>query len=204
VPVHLAQLRLPPVAALDYLRQGHAHSLQATQQGKPAPKPALRPSGAGRYVAAVLTCADADLDLPRLLGVQPQDLLVVRVPGAFASAEIAALLEQAVASERLSLCVVLTHTTCQSLAAEQGSSPAAQQLARRGEPARTLAQTRNLALPMAQAFAEREQVLSLSESLRAACAKDQLRIVAATADSKTQAITWHTTRADDLPIAPVK
>jgi carbonic anhydrase len=203
-PVYQTHLQLPPVAALDHIRTGLARAQAARAKGMPIPAPLTRPSGAGRYIAAVLVCADADLDVPSLFGVLPKDLLVFRVPGAFASAEITALIEQAVANEKLSLCIVLTHTQCRSLEPDQGSSTAATALARRGEPARTVAQTRQLALPMAQAFVEREHLLSLSESLRAATAKDQLRIVAATADTKTQAITWHTTRVDELPIAPVK
>lgn len=203
-PVHAAQLQLPPVAALEHIRQGVLRAQEAKAKGDPVPTPLLRPSGAGRYLAAVLVCADSDLDVPSLFGVLPKDLLVFRVPGAFASAEITALLEQAVATERLSLCIVLSHTQCKSLEAEQGTSTAAQALARRGEPARSVAQARQLALPMAHAFVEREHLLSSSESLRAAVGKDQLRIVAATADSKSQAIAWHTTRVDDLPLAPVK
>ena len=203
-PVYQTHLQLPPVAALDHLRTSLARTQEAKAKGTAAPTPLPRPSGAGRYIAAVLVCADADLDVPTLFGVLPKDLLVFRVPGAFASAEITALLEQAVANEKLSLCVVLKHTQCRSLEPDQGNSTAGAALARRGEPARSVAQTRHLALPMAQAFVEREHLLSLSETLRAASAKDQLRIVAATADTKSQAITWHTTRVDELPIAPVK
>jgi len=203
-PVHAPQPTLPPAVALEHLRQGNARLRIALADGKPAPAPLPRPGGAGRYVAAVLVCADAGVDAAALFGLLPRDVLLVSVPGAFASADVTALLERTAQRERLSLCVVLTHADCPSLAADQGPSTAGQLFARRSNPARDLASARRLPLEHSQALLQKEQILALSESLRQLEREDRFRIVPAAVDPQTLAITWHTTRAEELPIAPVK
>jgi carbonic anhydrase len=203
-PVHAPQPVLPPAMALEHLRQGNARLRAALADGKQAPALLPRPGGAGRYVAAVLVCADAGVDAAALFGLLPKDVLLVSVPGAFASADITALLERAAQRERLSLCVVLTHADCASLAADQGPSTAGQLFARRSNPARDLASARRLPLEHGQALLQKEQILALSESLRQLEREDRFRLVPASVDPSTLAITWHTTRAEELPIAPVK
>jgi carbonic anhydrase len=203
-PVHAPQPVLPPAVALEHLRQGNARLRAAVADGRPAPALLPRPGGAGRYVAAVLVCADAGVDAAALFGLLPKDVLLVSVPGAFASADVTALLERAAQRERLSLCIVLTHAGCPSLAADQGPSTAAQLFARRSNPARDLAAARRLPLEHSQALLQKEQILALSESLRQLEREDRFRIVPAAVDPSTLAITFFTTRAEEMPIAPVK
>ena len=131
-------------------------------------------------------------------------LIVVPVVVVAGAVTLATLLEHTAQRERLSLCVVLTHADCPSLAADQGPSTAGQLFARRSNPARDLAAARRLPLEHSQALLQKEQILALSESLRQLEREDRFRIVPAAVDPSTLAITWHTTRAEELPIAPVK
>lgn len=107
---------LPPAIAFHHVQNGNAALAAARLAGKPPPPPAERPAGAGRYVCAALVCADADLDVPSLLGLRSGDVLVLSVPGPFATPETTALLERMVVDERLSLVLVLAHADCRSLA----------------------------------------------------------------------------------------
>jgi len=202
-PQHAPQPILPPATALAWLRAAHARPRPTGTHAPGADPVPARPPAAGRYVTAVLVCADADVDVPRLLGLPARDVLLFSTPGGFADAEIAAALERAATVERLSLCLLLTHRDCASLAAK-ANTPATQALARRAAATHEFAASRRLPLEQAQALRQRELLLSLSEPLRALANEDRLRLVPASVDARTQDITWHTTRAEELPLAPVK
>lgn len=123
---------LHPAIAFQHVQNGNAAAAAARAAGQPPPPPAERPAGAGRYVCAALVCADADLDVPSLLGLRSGDVLVLSVPGPFATPETTALLERMVVDDRLSLVLVLAHADCRTLAEgaampqPQASSAAAQ------------------------------------------------------------------------------
>jgi hypothetical protein len=51
---------------------------------------------------------------------------------------------------------------------------------------------------------QREALFAASASLRALAAEDRFRVVPASVDPRTGAVVWHTTRAEELPLAPVK
>jgi carbonic anhydrase len=201
--VHAPQPSLPPAAALQHLRLGHARAVAALARGAAAPPPLERPAGAGRHVAAVVVCADAGVDVPALFGLLPQDVLLFSNPGASAGADVVAALERAAAEERLSLCVLLTHAGCRALD-PGGDSPSARALARAAEPARQHAAARQVALERAQALVQRESLLAASPALRALAAEDRFRVVPASVDPRTGAIVWHGARAEELPLAPVR
>ena len=202
--VHAPHPFLPPAAALECLRAGLVLYAAASMKGQSPPPPSERPGGAGRYVAAVVCCADADLDLSGMFGLAQKDLLVIRVPGPFLSLEITALLEQAVLRERLSLCVVLSHADCACLSAEATQSPAGQALKSRIEAARALATERHLALPAAIAGNERDQLIWSSPPISAAIKEGRFRIVPATFFAPTKTVLMHLSRKEEMPIAPVK
>jgi carbonic anhydrase len=166
----------------------------------PAPLPP-RPAGAGRYVVAVVTCADAAIDVPALLGLRSEDVLLISNAGATADGDAIELLERAVARERLSLCIVLTHADCASLSRapagdERGSA--------RGAAAREFAARRRLPLDKAQALLQRELLLGASTLLADATRSGNLNVVAASADAATGALAWHLGRSESLPMAPVR
>jgi carbonic anhydrase len=204
-PVHAPQPALPPAVALQHLRAGNSRFRLAAAQQLPVPEPTERPAGAGRYVAAVVVCADAGVDPASLFGVWPKDLLVLSTPAARLSAEDVAVLEQAVAAERLSLCIVLTHADCTALRpAANEASPAAQQLSRRGDAARDLANRRHFALEKAQALLQVEAALAGSDALKKAAAADTFRLVPGSVTARTGEIVWHSSRADEMRPAPIK
>jgi hypothetical protein len=115
-PTHAPLPVLRPLDAWLHIRAGNAAWLSARDAGLPAPAPE-RPGGAGRYVCAVFICADADLDVPAVLGLQRRDVLLISTPGPFVSPESIGLLERLVREERLSLVLILTHTSCRTLTA---------------------------------------------------------------------------------------
>lgn len=190
---------LPPLAAFEHLQRGHAAFLQHKAKGGPAPAPQVRPAGAGKYVCAVLVCADAGLDASALFGLAPADALVLAVPGPFASPETAALLERTVADHRLSLVVVLGHADCASL--QPRAQPDA--LQQRRDAAQAQAQRRGEDLPTAVVRLQRDLLLASSELLQASAAADRLRVMPATVDGDGR-VAWRHARIDALPIAPVK
>lgn len=202
-PTHSPQPELPPRAAFAHVQQGHAEWLEAAAKKLPPPAPAERPSGAGRYVCAVLVCADCDRDVPALLGLRRSDVLLISVPGPFATPEIVATLERQVLQQRLSLVLVLTHTSCGAVPAEEAPGTA-DALTERARTARADAVRRRLPIGKALAQSQREQLLSASRVLADHVREDTLRIVPAELESRSGAITWHPKAADQLPLAPVK
>ena len=202
-PTHAPQPELPPMVAWLHLEQGNRAAQQAIAAQQPLPKPTDRPAGAGRYVCAVLVCADADLDLGPLLGLQRRDVLVIAVPGPFADPASQALLERTFAAERFPLLLVLGHTHCRTLAPNPaGGAPDA--IEQRLERARAEAKHRQWSLTRALLLLQREQLLAASDPLRAAVASDRLRVLPAELDDRTGALTWHHQPIDALPLAPVK
>lgn len=198
-PTHAPQPTLPPLVAWQHLQAGNAAAVAALAAGKPMPAPPERPSGAGRYVCAVLACADADLDLPPLLGLRRRDVLWLAVPGPFATPETVALLERIVVAERVPLVLVLGHASCRALAGGRNDALAtrtaavAAEAARRGQPAvRTLVEL------------QRDLLLAAADELRARTQRDELRVLPAEIDERTGALAWHHRAIDALPLAPVK
>lgn len=196
-PAHDPRPHLPPGAALEHLRSGHLRALAARAAGQ-EPAAAPRPSGAGRYVAAVLVCADADLDAAALFGCARRDLLVLATPSAHADPGVVALLEHFAAAERLSLVVVLTHDGCTALAAAP-DTPSGRASQRRGDPARALAQARRWPLARAQAHVQREALLAASPRLRDLLAEGRMEIVPASL-LRAGGLEWHGPRTDPAPV----
>lgn len=202
-PTHAPQPALPPMVAWLHVEQGNRSARQAIAARQPLPEPADRPAGAGRYVCAVLVCADADLDLGPLLGLQRRSVLVIAVPGPFADPASLALLERTFAAERFPLLLVLGHAHCRTLAPNPaGGAPDA--IEQRLERARAEAKHRQWSLTRSLLLLQREQLLAASDPLRAAVARDQLRVLPAELDDRTGALTWHHQPIDALPLAPVK
>lgn len=197
---HAPQPELPPLAALAHCQAGNVAHVRARTGGKAGPAPADRPAGAGKYVCAVLVCADAGLDVPALLGLAPADVLLLAVPGPFASPEAVALLERTVADHRLSLVLVLGHADCASLARRPGGDA----LQRRRDAAHAEAQRRGEALAPTVARMQRDLLLAGSDVLLAKSAAGALRVLPATVDAATGAIAWLHARVETMPIAPVK
>lgn len=204
-PVHTVSMQLPPMAVLRHLRAGNARFRLAVAQQKEVPPPQERPSGAGRYLAAVVVCADAGVDAASLLGVWPKDVLVLATAGGRLGADEIAVLERAVQQDRLSLCVLLAHADCPCLLpAGKDATPAQQALARKAAASHALARSRNLPLPQAHALLQLEGVLASSDLLQAAVAADTFRVIAATVDAKSGNIVWHGHRADEIEPSPIR
>jgi carbonic anhydrase len=209
--VHHAQPSLPPEAALEHVREGNQRYVEARKRGASPAEPMARPAGAGRFVVAVIGCADAAVDVPALLGLRPQDLLWISNAGACADAEAADLALYAAQEHRVSLCIVLTHTGCPSLGENSSQKPDTATVPRaehRSAKARELARRRDLRLAHAQALLQCEQ---LDAAIRGPVAttgqqatRAPLRTVPATVDVRTGAIEWHVSRAEQMPIAPVR
>ena len=199
-PTHAPQPTLHPLVALQHCKNGNTAATAAIARGQPLPQPAARPAGGGRWLAAVLVCADADVDIAPLLGLRRSDVLLVSVPGPFASPETTALLERAVTDERLSLVLVLAHADCRALA--ERNTPDA--LQRRRDALRVEAARLQQPQPKTLAQLQREQLLAASELLRGKQAAEALRIVPATLETRTGVLQWHHTNADVMPLAPVK
>ena len=161
-----------------------------------------RPPGAGRYVCAVVTCADVDVDFAALFGLQRRDVLVLRLPGAYVTAEATALLERTIAQHRLSLVLVLGHTGCDALRPSGAERPDA--LDRRLTTLRHHAGATRLSLPEALVHRQRELLLAASEPLQRRLAEDDLRIVPGLVDEAASRVRWCHRRAHALPLAPVK
>src|SRR5690606_35225862 len=111
-PAHQPHPELKPADAMQHLHLAHTAAQAARDNGTPPPAPRPRPAGAGRYVAAVITCPDADLDVPTLLGVARAEILWISKPGPFTSTETVPLSGQLTYNERLSLVVLLGHDEC--------------------------------------------------------------------------------------------
>lgn len=199
-PTHAPQPTLHPLLALQHCKNGNAAATAAIALDRAMPKPAARPAGAGRWLAAVVICADADVDIAPLLGLARADVLLLSVPGPFVSPETTAMLERAVADERLSLVLILAHADCRTL--QPNASPDA--LTRRREALRAEAERQQQPLPKTLTQLQREQLLAASELLRAKQAAEELRIVPATLDPRTGVLQWHHANADVMPLPPVK
>jgi hypothetical protein len=199
-PTHAPQPTLPPLAVWQHVATGNAAAAAAIAAGLALPKPAERPAGGGRWLCAVLVCSDLDVDVAPLLGVARSDVLLLSTPGPFATPEITAQLERAVADERLSFVLVLTHESCRALQARAQTDA----LVTRAAAVAAEATRRQLPLPKAMAQLQREQLLAASELLRDKTTRDELRIVPASLDGVRGVLTWHHARADALPLAPVK
>ncbi len=201
-PTHAPLSVLHPSLAFRHVQAANTAVADALAAGKPLPKPEPRPSGAGKYVCAVLVCADSDVEVAPLLGLQRDDVLVIAVPGPLANAETAALLERAVADERLALVLVLGHPQCKAAAPRPNGADDA--LTRRFAALRQHAERQQLPLPKALATLQTELLLATSDALRTATQGDTLRVLPAELDAKSGRITWHHQRADVMPLAPVK
>jgi carbonic anhydrase len=217
VAIHRAQPELPPKAALRHLQQGNEDYLSRTTQHDMAARSGKqstearreptrpRPAGAGRHVAAVIACADLQVDLPRLFDCQRKDLYILRTPAALTDAGTVAALESLVQKERLSLCIVLTHDACDALTTEsEQPTPAQLSLRSRLRAALQLARRQDLPLGKAQARTQREFLLASSEVLRSAEREERIRIIGASLAEDGARVEWHVPRIDTLPIAPVK
>ncbi len=200
-PTHLPHPELRPTDALQHLRDGLDARLDALAKGEPPPPPRDRPAGAGRYVAAVITCADADLDAPALFGLARRDVLCISCPGPFVNNETVALLEQLATTDRLSLVIVLGHDDCTTRSLRP--TTAAQQFLHR----RLTALRRNARLDQAvtKAFllGQRDALLGASELLMQKTARDELRVVPGRVDARGE-ILWLGQRVDAMPLQPVK
>ncbi|MEQ1631656.1 MAG: carbonic anhydrase [Planctomycetota bacterium] len=209
--LHRAEPEWPAAAALEHVREGNARSVEAKKASAAPPEPMPRPGGAGRFLVAVISCADAAVDVAALLSLKPEDVLLIQNAGAVADADAAELVLWAAREHRVSLCVVLTHSGCPSLndaPSDRRAEPASPRAAERGAKSRELARRRNLALSHAHALLQKEQldaaVGTRSPNDADKPARPPVRIVPATVDVRTGEITWHLSRAEQMPIAPVR
>ncbi len=202
-PTHAPHIHLPPQLAFAFVRAGHDAWQEATRKRLPPPTPAERPSGAGRYVCAVVVCADLDREVAPLLGLRREDVLVLSTPGPFVTPEIAASLERQVKEQRLPLILVLSHDRCPTLAKPAQGGPRDVLSARRDLAAKD-AERRQLPVEKALALAQRELLLASSERLAAHVDDNTLRVMSAQVETETGAITWFSRPIDELPMPPVK
>ncbi|MBX3463064.1 MAG: hypothetical protein KF830_07825, partial [Planctomycetes bacterium] len=133
-----------------------------------------------------------------------RDVLLLSVPGPLVGPETVALLERAVAEERLSLVVVIAHAACRTLTPAAAGSPAQAALQRRLDAAREAAERAQSPLPAWLARRECDQLLAASDALRQQVARDALRLVPAVVDERTGALAWHLRRSDEYALPPVR
>jgi carbonic anhydrase len=203
-PTHAPQPELPPLLAWRHVRTGNEALVAARAARRPAPAPAERPAGAGRYVCAAIVCADADVDVPALLGLARRDVLLLSAPGPFVPPEAVALLEQAVADERLSLIVVLGHADCRTLATRRGVSPGQDAVADRLDAVRRDAERTQATLVQSLVRLQCQQLLAASDLLRQHARGDTLRVLPAELDARSGALTWHHARIDEFSLRPIR
>ncbi|MEZ6038680.1 MAG: hypothetical protein R3F29_14455 [Planctomycetota bacterium] len=203
-PTHAPQPTLPPLAAWRHVRNGNETYARHLRDDLPPPRLQPRPSGAGRYVCAVVLCADHDGAVAPLLGLAAEDVLVIRVPGTFLTAESAALIERAVAKERVPLVLLLAHRRCESLRPLRDGERQPDAIDRRREAAARDAERLGVPLRDALLRGQRELLLATSPALREAADEDRLRVLPGVLDDRTAVIDWRHRRSDELPIAPVK
>lgn len=227
-PTHAAKTRLPPLVAWHFVRQGNdafalsrqnaaihasrnrAHAKVTKTHHQPHHEPlqdsvittASRPAGAGRYVCAVITCADSDTSISAALGLARKDVLELKLAGGFVNPEAVALLDRAISKHQISLILVLAHNQCDGLKARSNGPEDA--LDRRLARLIPLAQQQHRSLPVALAYQQRELLLGSSRVIRDLVKQDHLRIVPAMLNEQTGAIRWHHRRAQELPLSPVK
>ncbi len=201
---HAPQPHLPPALVLDHLKRSSAAVVRARAERTETPKPRRRPAAAGRYLCAVFACSDADLDVASALGLRRRDVLVISNPGPFVTRESVALLEHQVERERLALVLVLTHSQCDTLTRRRPTTRAQNALDRRVEEARSLARRNEETLTRAFARRQCEMLLASSRTLQERQRRDSVRVLAAEIDPRTLRLTWHTSRADEMPMKPIK
>ena len=200
---HAPQPELAPLFAWRHVMLGNAAFVAARKHGEPAPRPAPRPAGAGRYVCAVVACADIDFAIAERLGLAQRDLLEIRVPGPFITPEVVALLDRAVQRDRVALVLLLTHDRCDTLALPH-SQQRTDALTRRVATARQLAKRHGRPLAPTLLRRQRELLLVASSVMRAKRNGDKLRVMLGELQRDSGKLVWHHQRADELPIAPVK
>lgn len=195
---HAPRLALHPLVLFEHVKSGNAAAAAARAKLQPLPEPQERPAGAGRYVCAVVVCSDCDLDVPKLLGLRREDVLLVTTPGPFADAELVAQLERAVRDDGVRLVLVLGHGGCRL------QKPADDALGKRFAVARKEAERRQQALGRTIVQMQRELLLVASELLTQRVGKDELRVFPGEIDPTNYTLQWHHGRIDELPLLPVK
>ena len=219
-PIHRPQLRLSGDDALAFVQAQHERTLRKKPTADDEHAQPQRPAGAGRYVCAVLACADSGVDVCATLGLSPKDVLLIQNTAATADADTAELLARAAATHGLSLVIVLAHDGCESLgegarklpesAANAVPEPRVEQ---RAAPARAMAARLRVSLAHAHALRQQERLAAALRDRPVAHADcnageeppmPTVRVVAATIDAATGRVAWRTQRADSLPIAPVR
>ena len=199
---HAPQPKLPPLVAWLHVQLGNRAFVHSREACEPPPPLEPRPAGAGRYVCAVLICADADFAVAERLGLLREDVLELRVPGPFVSPETTALLARVVRDERLSLILVLGHDDCRSLAADAADADDA--LGRRVRALQRDAARHGESLERLLLLRQSEQLLAASAFLRDQVDADELRVLPGLCRTESGAIVWQHRRAQGLPLAPVK
>lgn len=195
---HAPRLALHPLVLFEHVKAGNEATAAAAAKQQPAPAPKERPAGAGRYVCAVVVCSDCDVDVPQLLGLRREDVLLVCAPGPFADAELVAQLERAVRDDGLRLVLVLGHVGCRL------QKPANDALGKRFAVAQKEADRRQQALGKTVVQMQRELLLAASELLTQRAGKDELRVFPGEIDPATRLVQWHHHKVDAMPLLPVK
>jgi hypothetical protein len=137
-----------------------------------------RPTGAGRWVIAVVVDPEADVDPHAVLGVERGDVLVLAAPGLCVRPEELALLEHAQREAKVALCLVMARQTATS-PAQQADSPAALALRRRLALAEREASRTKQSGNQAQAQLQAEAIVNASEPLRFAAKQGLFRTAVA-------------------------
>lgn len=213
---HAPKVRLEPLVAWEFVRRSNAahvaerRAKQADRSAdakppkppKPTEREALpdRPAGAGRYVCAVLACADLDAALAPAMGLGREDVLVLRAPGPFVSPDDVAMLERAVTKHHVPLILFVGHERCDTIRVAPAAPDA---LTRR---VRALRQRSRRGQPLHLALLEQQRALLLASSsvLRDASKRDALRILPTLFEPASGALTSTAARAWTMPIRPVK
>jgi carbonic anhydrase len=203
-PTHAPQPELPPLVAWQHVLAGNEDAVASRAAREPAPALRDRPAGAGRYVCAAIVCADADVDVPALLGLARRDVLLLSAPGPFVQPEAIALLEQAVVEERLSLVLVIGHAECRALATRAGVSAGQDALAERIEVVRQQAARTQTTLAQCLVRMQSQQLLAASDLLRERATAGSLRVLPAGLDVKTRALSWLQPRSDEYTLPPIR
>lgn len=226
-PTHVSKTHLPPLAAWQFVKNGNAAFVRSQRRtadhdhknagakdvtkthhgahaavGKHSASPAIRPAGANKYVCAVIACADANCDIPALLGLARKDVLVLRLAGPFINAETVALLDRTIKKHSTSLILVLSHHKCESLRIRTKGGDDA--LDRRLAAVRNAARSQRRTLHEAIGPQQRELLLASSSTMHELVKRDRLRVIPGVIQTATGAIQWLQRRAQELPLSPVK
>lgn len=220
-PIHRPQLRLSGDDAFAFVQARHEQRMREEHGEEGKRERSQRPAGAGRYVCAVVACADAGIDVRTALGLDAADVLLIQNAGANADSDTAELVARAREQHGLSLVLVLSHDACESLGegatkprrSDADADPQTARVEQRAASARALAARLRVSLAHAHALRQRERLEAALLDQPTAHANCEaageppmapLRVVAATVDTATQRVTWRTQRQDSLPIAPVR